>query len=186
MSDYVAHRSATSGREEPLSEHLRLVAERARSYARVFDAAEEAYLAGLLHDLGKYGELFQQRLRGEAKAIDHWSAGAWVALRDYRLVGAAMAIQGHHVGLQVGSRDSLLGLNPDKLSAQHPLGLRLSEKDIDKLMTVLRDDSVPVTSPDSIPSAMYASLAQTAASMLDVRVLFSALVDADFIETEAW
>ena len=186
VNHYLAHRSATSGQEEPLSEHLKLVAERARSYASVFDAADEAYLAGLLHDLGKYGDLFQQRLRGEAKAIDHWSAGAWVALKDYKLIAAALAIQGHHIGLQVGSRDSLLGLNPHKLVAQHPLGLRLSERDADKLMTVLKDDSVPVISTDSVQSALSASLAQTAASMLDVRMLFSALVDADFVETEAW
>jgi hypothetical protein len=37
--------------------------------------AAEADLAGLLHDIGKYGDLFQGRLRGEQAGIDHWSLG---------------------------------------------------------------------------------------------------------------
>ncbi|MGH8593875.1 MAG: hypothetical protein ACREX9_07345 [Gammaproteobacteria bacterium] len=59
-----------------------------------------------MHDLGKYGDLFQARLRGEAQGIDHWSLGAWVALKYHHAVAAALAIEGHPVGLQAGSADS--------------------------------------------------------------------------------
>ena len=59
MSTFLAHLNAKSEREEPLREHLKLVANRAREYAIALGAPEESYLAGLLHDLGKYGELFQ-------------------------------------------------------------------------------------------------------------------------------
>ena len=77
---YLAHTAAKQGAEvDPLREHLQLVAKRAAEHAEMFSASNEAYLAGLLHDLGKYGALFQDRLKGKEKGIDHWSAGAWIA-----------------------------------------------------------------------------------------------------------
>ena len=62
----LAHSANRSGRREPLTEHLAAVAERASGYATIFGAGEEARFAGLLHDLGKYGDLFQRRLTSES------------------------------------------------------------------------------------------------------------------------
>ncbi len=56
-SEYLAH-SHVIGRSDPLRSHLALVAERASEFASAFGAEREAHLAGLLHDLGKYGDLF--------------------------------------------------------------------------------------------------------------------------------
>ncbi|MEO0081751.1 MAG: CRISPR-associated endonuclease Cas3'' [candidate division WOR-3 bacterium] len=106
---FLAHSPSNDGsRTDELVDHLQSVAERAAEFAESFEGKEEAYLAGLLHDFGKYGELFQQRLRGEAEHIDHWSAGAWLALQRYKAKGlaVALAVQGHHIGLQKASRDS--------------------------------------------------------------------------------
>jgi CRISPR-associated endonuclease/helicase Cas3 len=72
----LAHSANRSGRTEPLIKHLVAVAERAANYAVIFGASDEARFAGLLHDLGKYGDLFQRRLRGEVGGIDHWPARA--------------------------------------------------------------------------------------------------------------
>lgn len=184
---YLAH-SGTTGEGELLRDHLKLVAERAKGYAAAFDVSTEAYLAGLLHDLGKYGDLFQRRLEGKESGIDHWSAGAWAALERYKLKGiaAALAIQGHHIGLQSSNKDSLGALNPKKLQAQHPLSLKLSEADTGKLITCLKNDNLTLTPINEIDSSIYRWGIDNAASMLDVRMLFSALVDADFVETEAW
>jgi CRISPR-associated helicase Cas3/CRISPR-associated endonuclease Cas3-HD len=159
------------------------VAARAASNAQAFGAGEEARLAGLLHDLGKYGELFQLRLEGKEKGIDHWSAGAWAALTEYRNQGvsAALAIQGHHIGLQQAGRDSLRALDPNS-SRLHALGLRLSEADTGVLLQRLASDALVL--PEPAFASVYERSA-CAAAMLDVRMLFSALVDADFIETEA-
>ena len=74
---YLSHRDNKSGNEELLHEHLGLVAKRTEEYTSYFGASEEGYLTGLFHDLGKYGELFQRRIRGEVEGVDHWSAGAW-------------------------------------------------------------------------------------------------------------
>jgi len=56
-----------------LHDHLYDVANRAAGYAKIFGAEKEAYLTGILHDLGKYGDLFQERLKNpdKVKRIDH-------------------------------------------------------------------------------------------------------------------
>ena len=56
----------SSGQWQPLSAHLRNVAQLAEEFAAPLALGREAKLAGLLHDLGKYGERFQARLRNPA------------------------------------------------------------------------------------------------------------------------
>jgi len=185
---YLAHSANEADKVELVWEHLKAVAERAAEFASAFGASAEAALAGLLHDLGKYGHLFQRRLAGKERGIDHWSAGAWAALDQYRNKGiaAALAIQGHHVGLQQASKGSLSLLNPDKLVESHPLGLRLSERDQEILLDRLRKDGLRLPDCQEMDDSLYGGLQYPpVASMLDVRMLYSALVDADFIESEA-
>jgi hypothetical protein len=74
MTKYFAHSENKLGAWNPLRVHLNGVAERARDFAEVFGAGDAAYLAGLLHDLGKYGDLFQRRLEGKEKVS---IAGLW-------------------------------------------------------------------------------------------------------------
>src|SRR5712692_3576000 len=92
---YHAHSANRAGIWQPMADHLNCVAAMARCFAGSF-AAEEAELAGLLHDLGKYGDKFQRRLRNLERGLDHWSAGAWMALQEFHALAAAAAIQGHH------------------------------------------------------------------------------------------
>ncbi len=186
-ADYLAHSAGKSGLAQSLRDHLQQVAHTAHDFAAAFGAEEEATLAGLLHDLGKYGDLFQKRLQGEAKGIDHWSAGAWASLVRYQSVAAAMAIWGHHLGLQRIDSDNIRShLDPAALAQQHPLHLRLSESDLDLLLQRLQADGLSPQKPsrpflDLTPNAEQ-QLHQNA-QMLDVRMLFSALVDADFLDT---
>ena len=49
--------------ENPLAKHLREVADRARDFGAVFGASDWAECAGLLHDIGKFGEAFQKYIR---------------------------------------------------------------------------------------------------------------------------
>lgn len=189
-ANYLAHSANKYGKVDLLRSHLQNVANRAAEYAEPFGAAEETRLAGLLHDLGKYGDLFQRRLEGKESGIDHWSAGAWEALTRHqqRGIAIALAIQGHHVGLQHASRDALRDINPENLQGYHSLGLRLSEPDTKKLLQRLSTDGLNLS---PISSSVYPGVKEsfeqeeTAAAMMDVRMLFSTLVDADFIETEA-
>ena len=188
QSPFLAHSAAKSGRVDTVAGHLSAVAKRAARYADVFGEADLAYLAGLLHDLGKYGELFQKRLRGECRGVDHWSIGAWAALMRFNQTGVlpALAVAGHHLGLGGASKAFLADLNP---KAEHPLGLRHAEQDWELLKKRLAGDGLELPKPDELATSLMDPLKAAskgpAAAMLDLRFLFSALVDADFIETEA-
>jgi len=180
----LAHSRCKDGsRIDTVADHLKAVSERAAEYAAAFGAADEARLAGLLHDLGKYGSLFQQRLKGHAEHIDHWSAGAWQALQlRHAGLAAALVVQGHHTGLQRADKAALASLDPAKWDPRMHDQWRLSETGTETLMQCLRDDGLSPTAP---MSSLYDHAGKKVAAMLDVRMLFSALVDADYIETEA-
>ncbi len=185
---YLAHSENDLGAVDLLRDHLTNVAKIAAEYARLLAFEDEAWLAGILHDIGKYGHLFQKRLEGKEKRIDHWSAGAYLSLTRYKLngVAAALAIDGHHTGLQQASRDYLRGLTPDKLEASHPLGLRLSESNFEGLIDLFTSDGLILPKFTSNFKPSLSMLDTTyASSMLDVRMLYSTVVDADFIDTEA-
>lgn len=184
LDTYYAHSANGAGQRHLLAEHLTSVGRIAADFAANFPWAAEAKLAGVLHDLGKYGDLFQARLRGEESGLDHWSQGAWFALLEYRAVAACLAIQGHHVGLQAADHQSLGKLNPSKLKTAHPLKLRLSDDDIERLKSRLQQDGVNVPVPERIAITVNEAR-NTISAMLDVRMLFSCLVDADFLDTEA-
>lgn len=178
---YLAHSANVAGRPQTLGEHLRRTAEIAALFASSFGASDEARLAGLLHDLGKYRDLFQLRLQGKASGVDHWSAGALLAYQRCKNVAVALAAQGHHTGLQ--SLVALQDLSRHGLADGRVRDLRAPDADPDVLRERLLGDGLSLSVP---PSTLYGPrLRDTASAMLDVRMLFSALVDADFLDTEA-
>lgn len=183
---FYAHSAEQKERWEPLHEHLRLVGDRAAQYAAAFGAQEEARLTGLLHDLGKYSERFTQRLENprRVRGLDHWSPGAWTALTHLKVNGlaAALAIQAHHIGLHRADDDSFRALEPRRLAERHPLNLTLTE--VNPALLLERFTADGLTLP-FVERSVFERAAPSAGSMLDVRMLFSTLVDADFIETEA-
>jgi len=181
--DYLAHSANSIGVPHRLRDHLCSVAALAKQHADGCRWADEAALAGLLHDLGKYGDRFQARLQGKDSGLDHWSQGAWLALVEHKAVAAALAIQGHHIGLQYLSKDALCGLELRKLAQNHPLQLDLSHVDLNDLKVRLIADGLTPQAPEN--TLCGKALDSRLDRMLDVRMLFSALVDADFLDTEA-
>jgi CRISPR-associated helicase Cas3 len=79
----------------------------------------------------------------------------------------------------------LRGIAPDRLAAQHPFNLHLSDTDTDRLVQRAQADGLQFDTPTSTAISLQGSFAQAVAAMLDVRLLFSCLVDADFLDTEA-
>ena len=146
---------------------------------------KSAVFAGILHDLGKYGTRFQARLRGTETHIDHWSAGALeAALAGQSGFAAALAIQGHHIGLQRGDRDSLAGLNIANLLKSHPLACSLSDDDHAAIKRRAQAEGFCWNAPPASCFDWAMRGPDPVGQMLAVRMLFSALVDADFIATE--
>ena len=70
MKKCFAHTARHQEDWEPLKTHLLNVAVRARQFASAFGAGVEGFSAGLIHDLGKYGERFQERLLNHEESID--------------------------------------------------------------------------------------------------------------------
>src|ERR1017187_8818201 len=166
-------------------QHLTWVAELAASNGRSFGAEGECHFAAILHDLGKYGRRFQARLQGTESHIDHWSAGAFeAAMAGRNGFAAALAIQGHHIGLQHGDRDSLAALNIASLLKSHPLDCKLSDDDHEAIKNRAQSEGFSWKAPAKSCFDWAIRDLDPVGQMLAVRMLFSALVDADFIATE--
>jgi CRISPR-associated endonuclease/helicase Cas3 len=165
---------------ELLTDHLIRVAEMAGQFASEFDSREWGYLAGLWHDLGKFRAGFQRRIRGSKEQIEHAGAGALLAQR-HNAVPIAFAIAGHHAGLANRLEHSKLGLRPlrDRL-----LGAEEALTEV----TAVAAESLLTASMPAIPPFLKRSDEQPEKARLELwtRFVFSALVDADFLATEAF
>jgi CRISPR-associated endonuclease Cas3-HD len=172
---FYGHSGGKDGRKdwEPLKKHLEAVAKRAAGFAKPFGAEDEARAAGLLHDLGKYSHLFTERLEGRRSRLDHWTPGAIAAIEQYRQHGLALSYvtEGHHIGLQ-----KLGHLETGSLQRPHPDGLTYTETDPQKALAHLRDDDLELP---ELKGSIFNPGDQPTAPMLDLRMLFSTLVDAD-------
>lgn len=132
---------------------------------------------GLLHDLGKYTVPFQRRLEGSPERVDHSTAGAHIAIENYPQVGHLLAylVAGHHAGLANG-RD---------IGERTPLQNRL-EADVPPLDPVWQQE---IALPRNLsPPAHFQQRRDRAFFQYAflARMLFSCLVDADFVDTEAF
>ncbi len=171
---------------QPLEEHLKNVAEMARSFAEDFGAGDWGYLAGLWHDIGKYSYEFQQRLdiqegsdahiETKPGRVDHSTAGAQHSFKSAGDRGKllAYAIAGHHAGLLDGkSNDACLHARlkkniPDYSSCPEHI---LKTKSL---------GNVPFDLNLHDPKRFGFQFS------FFIRMIYSCLVDADFLDTEAF
>ncbi|MCS6923881.1 MAG: CRISPR-associated helicase Cas3', partial [Fimbriimonadales bacterium] len=166
---YYAHTPNAQGHWHDLTAHLRATADIARAFADRFGAGELAYYAGLCHDLGKFHQQFQQYLQAcalgqRARRQPHAVYGALYAERQNHLL--TFIIEGHHRGMR------------DKVD----LIARLQSEILPPAVQTIAESQLP----DLLqPPALPAWLPSDALSLeMLVRMLFSCLVDADFLDTE--
>ncbi|MBI5874024.1 MAG: CRISPR-associated helicase Cas3' [Candidatus Omnitrophica bacterium] len=169
-----------------LEEHLQNVAKQAKKFASVFGAGEWGYVAGIMHDIGKYSKEFQEMLEKSAneeasddqqRGPDHSSAGAQEAVK--RLTEGigklfAYCIAGHHAGLLDAQANGAC------------LNNRLSKTLKD--YSAWQDEFLELSDSIKLPINFDGGSRINVGFQLQffVRMLFSCLVDADFLDTEAF
>jgi CRISPR-associated endonuclease/helicase Cas3 len=203
MSAYaLAHSSANDSEGHSLEMHLKAVETIAREFADSY-GADWAALAGRWHDLGKYRAGFQRYIRSadlkraENAHIEHKVSGRE---KTHSIAGALWAIDSLH--RIHGERGKLAARVFAYLIASHHAGLydwdgtpgspaldaRINEEDSQVEMREALDASpaAHILSAGDFAPDLRNIPGGSAGFSLWVRMLFSALVDADFLDTEAY
>jgi CRISPR-associated endonuclease/helicase Cas3 len=173
-----SHTPNEEGVWHSLMVHLNNVASLTEEFAGAFGESALGYFIGLLHDIGKCNPDFQEYLsaqaRGEYRArVPHaWggTALAYLAKKQLPWTAICLPIAGHHSGLE----------EPGVLSKRLVSQIQKDPKLIDTfqkgfLAVIPRDRSRM-----SIQSRRVDRLEQE----FKIRMLFSALIDADRLDTE--
>lgn len=169
---YIAHkRSDYDNEEQPLIEHLKNVSDLSAEFAKPLNQSEYAKIIGIMHDIGKYSEAFQQRINGNSKRrVDHSTCGMKESIKRKMMI-PAFCIAGHHGGIpDLGSKHD----TADNATIQGRL--RKPTEDFSAWATeVDQNELKQIKEPRNI-DAVYCSFL--------IRFMFSCLVDADYIDTE--
>lgn len=174
---FIAHTRIEDNVHQPLKEHLYGTAEQAKVFGKAFNNGEYAYLCGLLHDLGKYSSEFQKRILHGGPKCDHSSAGARL-IYNYKPFGILISycVAGHHSGLlDSGSRTDIGGEGTlyGRLSEDNTIpDFRMYKQELDLLELKLDKPNLKPLNKGGFSVAFF------------IRMLFSALVDADYLDTE--
>jgi CRISPR-associated endonuclease/helicase Cas3 len=186
MSEHIAHSGG-----HLLVDHLKAVAELAAEFSKAFDAAEPAmrwaYLAGLWHDLGKYRPGFQRYVQLVDNPDAHIEGKVGGREKTHSAAGALWAMQ------QLNKPSQPYGNILAYLIAGHHAGL--DDWDGGLKERLQNDDSAQelkealATNPPANILGHGVLVAQIPGGAngfaIWVRMLFSCLVDADFLDTEA-
>jgi len=173
---FIAHRNADDGMEQSMADHLTQTACLAAQFAKWFGAQEPAYRMGLLHDIGKYSEKFQRRIRGANVRVNHSTAGALVC-RANNDIPAAFCIAGHHGGLPNGGSPKF-----DTAADSSFWGKMKCTpgSEIEDFSAYLSDIIIP---PAETPRHF---ITDPLSGFFYIHMLYSCLIDADRLDTEAF
>ncbi len=172
--EYIAH--LNEERTQTLKDHLCGTAELAGYFAGRFGKADWGYACGMLHDIGKYSLAFQDKIKNNSnRQVDHSTAGAKACFEKGGMYSfMSYCIAGHHSGLPDYGSSSDPGNAPTlqgrKKKHIEDCGAYKSEIHIPEIKTLPFD---PQNSPDPDFSLS-----------VFIRMLYSCLVDADFLDTE--
>lgn len=172
--EYIAH--LNEERTQTLKDHLCGTAELAGYFAGRFGKADWGYACGMLHDIGKYSLAFQDKIKNNSnRQVDHSTAGAKACFEKGGMYSfMSYCIAGHHSGLPDYGSSSDPGNAPTlqgrKKKHIEDCGAYKSEIHIPEIKTLPFDPQNSLD-PDFSLSVF-------------IRMLYSCLVDADFLDTE--
>ena len=173
---YLAHKDGE--RIQTIREHAEGTALLAKKFADAFGKGDWGYCCGMLHDIGKYSAEFQRKIKENLNTrVDHSTAGMQVCIEKggpYQWMSYCIA--GHHAGLPD------YGNKYDDGTAPSLTGRR--EKKICDYRAYQNEITVPeiYTRPLGDPKEERALFSRS----VFIRMLYSCLVDADFLDTEAF
>ncbi|HOV79853.1 MAG TPA: CRISPR-associated helicase Cas3' [Bacillota bacterium] len=181
-----AHTKNSQGKEHLLVDHLCSVADKAKAFVKNFyngQFTSLAWLIGLLHDLGKAHPSFQEYLQAQQEGksclkMPHspWGAAfVHLALNRFPLQHElTLPVAGHHAGL------SEYGDLTAKIK-----NYSLEQERVKEIITLMHS-VFQVLLRRGIPAGILQIPGLTPVQReLLIRMLFSALVDADRLDTEA-
>lgn len=170
MSDTLFAHTAKGRPWQKLQDHLENVAELCARFATAFDSAEAGKLIGLAHDLGKRDPAFQRYLRDGGQKCPHAYFGAKWLDEAIPTIGRLLAytVAGHHAGLPDGLNNGCSSL-ADQLSKEAK-NLSVSKK---------------CPNPMSLLPP-FLSKGDNRGWWLWIKMLYSCLVDADWLDTESF
>ena len=175
---YFAHSKENTPQEQwqTMFDHANGVADLCVSFSSLWCDEDYARDLGLLHDIGKYQADFQKRIRGDNVQVEHSICGA-IESAKYRLYGADYCIAGHHGGLpDIGTKADL----PEDATLLARTKRKMQDYSAyEKEISVMQITKVPFRITFS---ADREKRAKEFAFWL--RMMFSSLVDADFLDTE--
>lgn len=182
--EYYAHINENTGQVQTVKQHCENVASMAENFV-IQPFKTLAYDIGLYHDVGKYQPSFQRRIRNADIRVDHSTSGA-IASEDFQsntaILIAEYCIAGHHAGIPDGGR-------------------RGDSKDVPTLYGRLRKDCEDYSEykneltihniNDKELTNFVIQDCENSKQGIDkfafiVRYIFSALVDADSLDTESF
>ena len=172
-----AHSPNSYGLWHSLDDHLYGTAGLASRFAEPFGGGQVAWWLGLLHDAGKASCEWQARLRevantGQRVGSPHKHLGARLA-SERGLGSFALAIAGHHGGLT----------SAEELRGQLRLPGRADQSREADAMDRLRAVMPELVEGGRVP--VPPSWREPLVREMAVRMCFSALCDADFLDTSA-
>lgn len=175
MNMLLAHGATDEHPEgQSIEAHLKGTGELAETFAAEFGAAANGKLCGSMHDIGKYSDEFQLRLRG-GKKVDHATAGA-VECFGAKALYEAICVIGHHGGLpDVGNQKA------DTTESATFFG-RKQRADQGGIPDYRKNWHGHV----EIPGGYFKPSGGYYAAFFFIRMLYSCLVDADYIDTETF
>jgi len=159
------------GHRQTVEEHLRGTAELSGLFASQFAEEARGRLLGIAHDIGKTSYEFQQRLENGPK-VDHATAGALECAKCNEMF-AACCIAGHHGGLPD------FGNMRTDVTGMPTLAGRLKKGLQGQIPQYYWQGKLPSGGDDP-------QFRDPFTYSLWTRMLYSCLVDADYLDTEAF
>lgn len=179
-----------------LKDHLFETSKLSSKFAEDFGNSDWAELVALLHDLGKYHPDWQKYIRKETGYYDedahienyagrpnHSAAGAVFLFEKFKnspmAKALAYAVGGHHSGLP--------NWNPQLLQRIYDENRNLIKNDLEKIKVIEEAKQfIETPIPKTTPPFFKENKVDNEQIHLWIRMLFSCLVDADFLDTESY